>query len=159
MSDRAFMYCPLCRDRGTPTAELMRDNVDFFCMMGHRMPHGAMLAMNPEMIKTQVVFKPGNNDVKCDVWVNRDVLERAKASLGEQFHPTMASLIRCCMAGAPIVVDGQQAEKLRKLGVKNGAEMLATAELNVQLSGQVESLTEQVNRWEARIAGALKDME
>lgn len=158
MADRAFMYCPLCRAAGTPTAELMRDNVDFFCMMGHRMPHEAMMKLDPEMIKTEVHFKPGPNDVKTEIWVNREILARVQAALGERFHPTMASLVRCCAAGEPVLIDGQQAEKLRKMGIRNGAEMLATAEQNVQLAGQVESLTEDLNRWESRIAEAMTGM-
>lgn len=155
MADRAFMYCPLCRNAGNPTAELMRDNVDYFCLMGHRMPHAQMGNLNPEMIKTEVRFKPGPGDVKAEIWVNGEVAIRAKEALGERFHPTVASLIRSCMAGEPILIDGKQAEELRKLGIKNGAEMLAAAKLNVELSGQNESYVKQINEWEERIRGAL----
>lgn len=149
------MYCKLCELAGSGNVELMRDNVDLFCLMGHRMPHEAMLKLNPTMIRTEVHFKPGPNDVKCEVWINREVLAQVKQALGERFHPTIASVIRCCMAGDPVIIDGQQAEKLRKLGVKNGADMLATAELNVQLTGQNESLVDTVNEWEARFSRAM----
>ena len=155
MADRAYMYCPVCRNLGNPKAELQRDNVDMFCLMGHRIPHAQIMSMNPEMIPTEVRFKPGPNDVKAEIWVNRDVLMQAKEKLGERFHPTIASLIRCCMAGEPVVIDGQQAAELRKLNVKNGAEMVAVAKLNNELAGQVDSLTEQVVRWETRITEAL----
>jgi len=155
MADRAFMYCPLCRNAGNPTAELMRDNVDMFCLMGHKMPHAQMLALNPDMIKTAVRFAPGAGDVKAEVWVNQEVLMKAKESLGERFHPTVASLIRSCMAGQPVLIDGAQAAELRKLGIKNGAEMITAAKLNAELSGQVENLTAEVIKWETRIAGAL----
>ena len=75
--------------------------------------------------------------------------------MGERWHATMASIIRSCMAGAPVLIDGQQAEKLRKLGVKNGAEMVATAEQVRELSGQNESLVEKLNEWEDRFRNAL----
>ena len=155
MADRAFMYCPLCRNSGNPTAELMRDNVDMFCLVGHKMSHGQMLALNPEMIKPTVMFKPGNNDVKSEVWVNSEVLMKAKENLKERFHPTIASLIRCCMVGTPILIDGQQADDLRKLGIRNGAEMLAAAKMNADLAGQNESLTQEVIKWETRIGRAM----
>ena len=156
MADRAFMKCPYCRNQGNQNPpELMRDNVDMFCLMGHRGTHAQILAMNPEMIKMETHFKPGPNDVKAEIWVNSEVVMRAKEALGERFHPTIASLIRCCMAGEPVVIDGVQATELRKLGVKNGAEMLAAAKQNVELAGQNEDLVEQLNKWEKRFENAL----
>ncbi len=155
MADRAFMYCPLCRNQGSPRVELNRDNVDMFCPMGHKAPHAQMLSLNPEMIKMEVRFKPGTNDVKAEVWVNSEVLMRAKESLGERFHPTVASLIRSCMAGEPVLIDGQQAAELRELGVKNGAEMVATVKLNAELSAQNETLVAKLNEWEERMSKAM----
>jgi hypothetical protein len=148
-------YCPMCRNQGSHAVVAMRDNVDCFCLMGHRMSHQQFWAMQPDMIKTEVRFSPGQNDVKAEVWINQEVLLKSKEALGERWHPTVASLIRACMAGAPILIDGQQAEKLRKLGVKNGAEMVATAELNAELSGQNENLVAKVNEWEDRFKNAL----
>jgi hypothetical protein len=145
----------MCRNQGSARVELIRDNVDLFCMMGHRMPHAAMLNMNPEMIKTEVRFKPDAHDVKAEVWVNAERLARAKEALGERFHPTIASLISCCMAGEPVIIDGQQAAELRKLGIRNGQEMLAAAKQNLELAGQNENLTMEVNRWEKRIQEAM----
>lgn len=155
MADRAMAYCPMCRNNGTPTIEAMRDNVDMFCLMGHRMPHAQFFLMNPDMIKTVAMFKPGPGDVKVEVWVNSEVLIRSREALGERWHPTMASLIRSCMAGAPVLIDGQQAEELRKLGIRNGAEMVAAAKQNVELAGMNENLSNEVIKWETRIAGAL----
>jgi hypothetical protein len=157
MADRAFIFCPFCRNMGNPRSELQRDNVDFFCLMGHRAPHAQVLSMAPEMIKSEVIFKPGPHDMKVEVWCNSEVYARAKAALGERFHPTLASLIRCCMAGEPIVIDGQQAEKLRKLGIRSGQEMVVVAEQNVTLAGENESLVQQVNQWEKRFERATVD--
>ena len=155
MADRVMAYCPKCRDSGKPKIEAMRDNVDCFCLFGHKMSHAEFWSMQPEMIKTEVHFKPGPHDVKCEVWVNAEVLERAKQALGERFHPTMASLIRMCMAGEPVLIDGVQAAELRKMGIKNGAEMVTTAKQNLELVGQNEGLVEQVNRWESMAARAM----
>ena len=156
MADRSYMRCPMCRAMGNQTApEMMRDNVDFYCPLGHKAPHGQMMSMNPDMIKVETHFKPGDHDIKVEVWVNKEVAAIAKERLGQQFHPTVASLIRCCMAGEPVVIDGQQAEALRKLNVRNGADMVALAKQNVELASQNEDLVEQVNKWEKRIAEAL----
>jgi len=152
-------YCPMCRNNGSPAVQAMRDNRDCFCLMGHRLSHAQFWAMKPDMMKTEVRFAAGAGDVKAEVWVNQEVLMRAKEALGERFHPTIASLIRCCMAGEPVLIDGAQAAELRKLGVKNGAEMVAAAKLNADLSGQVENLTAEVVKWETRIAGALAHTE
>jgi len=155
MADAAMMYCPFCRNQGSAKIQLMRDNVDMFCMMGHRAPHGQIMAMNPEMIKTTVLFKPGPNDIKVEIWCNQEVYLKAKEALADRFHPTMAAVIRMCMAGDPVLIDGQQAAELRKLGVRNGAEMLAAAKQNVELCGQNQVLTDKVIEWEQRVAGAL----
>ena len=158
MADRAFMYCPYCRNQGNSRSELQRDMVDMFCLLGHKASHAQMMSMNPEMIRAEVHFKPGPNDMKVEVWCNSEVFMKAKEALGERFHPTMASLIRCCMAGEPIMIDGQQAAELRKLGVRNGAEMLAVAKLNNELAGQNESLTEELNKWENRFKDAMSSV-
>lgn len=143
---------------GNLKSELMRDNVDMMCLVGHKAPHAQMLAMNPEMIKPTVIFKPGPNDVKAEIWINSERLMRAKEVLGERFHPTMASLISACMAGEPVLIDGQQAAELRKMGIRNGSEMLAAAKLNLELAGQNETLSQKNIEWENRIAGAMANM-
>ena len=152
-------YCPMCRNNGSPAVQALRDNVDCFCVMGHRMPHATFWSMNPDMMKTEVRFTPGANDVKAEIWVNQEVFMKAKEALGERFNPTIASLIRSCMAGEPVLIDGQQATELRKLGVKNGAEMLATAKLVNELTGQNEALVGKLNEWETRFAKALNGGE
>lgn len=159
MADRAFMYCPLCRDNGSPRVELMRDMNLFTCLMGHSIVGERLQMLKPEMIRTEVIWKPGTGDVKTEVWVNQEVLMKAKEVLGNRFHPTIASIIRSCMAGEPIIIDGVQAEELKKLGIRNGAEMVATAKQNKELVGMNEDLTTQVIRWETRIAGALANQE
>lgn len=148
-------YCPMCRNQGSPTVEAIRDHVNVSCLMGHRMTDAQFWAMQPDMIKTEVRFAPGSGDVKVEIWVNQECLMKAKDALGERFHPTIGSIIRACMAGAPVLIDGQQAEKLRKLGVKNGAEMIATAEQVKELSGQNENLVAKLNEWEERFSKAM----
>lgn len=152
-------YCPMCRNNGSPAVQAMRDNRDCFCLMGHRMPHAQFWSMKPDMMKTEVRFSPGSGDVKAEIWVNQEVFMKSKEALGERFHPTIASLVRSCMAGEPVLIDGQQAAELRKMGVKNGAEMLATAKLVNELTGQNESLVSKLNEWESRFARALNGGE
>lgn len=148
----------MCRNQGSPKVVALRDNVDCYCMMGHRMPHAQFNSMNPEMIKPDVVFQPGPGDVKIEVWCNQEAYIRAKESLGGRFHPTIASIIRSCMAGEPVLIDGQQAAELRKMGIRNGAEMLAAAKQNLELAGQNETLSQKNIEWENRIAGAMANM-
>ncbi len=152
-------YCPMCRNNGSPSVQAMRDNVNCFCLMGHRLSHAQFWAMKPDMMKTEVRFTPGAGDVKAEIWVNQEVLMRSREVLGERFHPTIASLIRCCMAGEPVLIDGAQAAELRKLGIKNGAEMVTTAKLVNELTGQNESLIEKNNEYRDIIRGAMSQVE
>ncbi len=136
--------------------EMMRDSSNqFTCPMGHNIPGERLQMLKPEMIKTEVLWKPGNGDVKTEVWINQEVLIKAKEVLGNRFNPTIDSILRACLTGDYILIDGQQAAKLKKLGIRNGAEMVAAAEMNQNLAGQNEDLTNQVIRWENRVAGAL----
>ena len=154
MGDRAFMYCPHCRANGA-RVELIRESHLFNCPMGHSIPQEQLMAMNPEMIKIQPVFKAGPNDVKAEFWCNSEILNRAKEHLGVGFSKTIESILRSAMQGDYILIDGAQASELKKLGIRNGAEMLATAKQNQQLVAENEGLVEQVNRWEKRIAEAM----
>ena len=85
-------YCPMCRNNGSPAVQAMRDNRDCFCLMGHRLSHAQFWAMKPDMMKTEVRFAAGAGDVKAEVWVNQEVLMRAKEALGERFDQRQSGL-------------------------------------------------------------------
>lgn len=150
------MYCPLCRDNGSPHVELMRDSHIFSCPMGHSIQQERLGLMNPEKIKLQVIWKPGVGDIKVEIWVNQEVYQKARESMGDRIHKTVDSILRTAMTGEYILVDGAQAAKLHKLGIRNGAEMVTAAEQNQTLVAENEELVKQVTRWENRIAEALQ---
>lgn len=157
MSDRSFMKCPLCRDNGNANPpEMLRDAHIFTCPLGHSMTQERLAALNPEKIKLQFVWKPGTGDIKCEFWINQEVYQKAHEALGDRIHKTVDSILRAAMNGEYVLIDGKQAEELHKLGVRNGAEMLAVAKQNQSLVAENESLVEQVNRWERRIAEAMQ---
>ncbi len=158
MADRAYMKCPACRDSGNATPpELMRNQGDpnFFCPLGHVLTPERLQLLRPEMIRLQPTFKPRDTDVKAEFWCNPDVLQKAKEALGVNFHRTLESILQCALTGDYILVDGQQATELTKLGVRNGAEMLATAKENQRLAGENEEFT----KMEIRRAAARRQAE
>ena len=149
MADRAYAYCPMCRNSSGAKVEAMRDSHMMNCLMGHSMTQEQFWSMNPEKIKLDAHFKPGPNDVKAEVWVNSEIYMKAKEILGVQFHRTMDSLMRVAMTGDFIIVDGIQAEKLRAKHIKNGAEMLACAEECERLEAEREMLKDKLDYFES----------
>lgn len=149
MADRAMMYCPLC-DRVNPgmNTELLRDNHTYKCMFGHVIEgYEAVLSLNPRMIPLEFHEKPGPNDVKVEFWINPTVLEKFRSRHPQQQSSTVNSILSLYAVGEPVIIDGKQAADLRKLGVKNGAEVLALVETskaleveNDELKGKLEFL-------------------
>lgn len=158
MADRAYMYCPLCRDNSGAKVELMRDAHLFNCPMGHTITQDRMGVLNPEKIKLQFFFKPGPHDVKTEAWVNGEVLSRAKEKLGEQFHPTIDSILRVAVTGDYVLVDGVQAKELRKRNIKNGQEMVACAQDNERLENENSQLKEKIAYFEGIFAKAAESV-
>lgn len=154
MADRTYIYCPVCAANGNKS-EVYRETFKFFCPVGHQFSYDQLMAAKPEMIKKEIQFKPGDNDVKTEFWCNGEVLSRSRETLGDRIHKTLESVLRAAMAGEFILIDGQQAEELKKLGIRSGAEMLVAAKQNLELAAENESLVAQVNRWEERIAAAM----
>lgn len=159
MSERAFMFCPICRATNGQKVEMYRDAHLFTCLMSHAIQQEQLMAMNPEMIKLEFHFKPQPNDVKVECWVNSEVLRRAKEILGDRFHPTVDSLLRVVVTGDYVIVDGVQAKQLRDKNIKNGQEMVACALDNDRLDAENLDLKNKVAYFEGIFKRASEEIE
>jgi len=148
MAKRAMIYCPTCRKVGLPQEELyldMPENNVFRCHNGHA--HGdymKLMEMNPELIKLVAMEKPQPNDVKAEFFIDKEVLSRFRSMYPNQQNATVNSVLSLFIYGDPVLVDGVQAKKLRELGVRNGAEMVAALEVTKSLESEIEGLKSQI---------------
>lgn len=148
MAKRAMMYCPTCRRVGLPQEELfldMPENNVFRCHNGHA--HGdymELMEMSPELIKLVVMEKPQPNDIKAEFFIDKEVLTKFRSMYPNQQSSTVSSVLSLFIYGEPVLVDGIQAKKLREMGVRNGAEMVAALEVTKSLESEIEGLKSQI---------------
>lgn len=152
MADRAFIFCPFC-EKNSVKQELftgMPENHLFRCQFGHVYERDALMAMNPTMIHYQHQEKPGPHDVKAQVWVSADLWNRFRDKYPDTLNATMASIMQLSLDGDLIIVSGEQAKKLKALGVTSGAGMVTCAEERQRLAGENEEIAKENSRfWEA----------
>lgn len=148
MAKRAMMYCPRCRNVGLATVELVTENPEqdvFRCPNSHAFPnYMELMKMNPDMIKLVASEKPQPGDVKVEVWVDKQILDRFQSLYPAKLNATVSSIMSLHLYGDPVIIDGIQAKKLRELGVRNGAEMVAAMEVAKSLEDQLATLQGQI---------------
>lgn len=163
MSDRAMMYCPQCRNLAKITnntslqaIELVRNPDAMRCANGHVFPdYQALMAMEPELIKLIPKETLGPNDVKVEgLWCNKDIWTQFAAKYPAQLNATVESILRLYLVGEPVIIDGVQAAHLRKLGVKNGSEMVAALEVAKTLEAQLQTAEEKISLMQSLFQGA-----
>ena len=148
MAKRAMMYCPRCRMVGLPQVELVYESPEpdvYRCPNSHAIEgYLNLMKMNPEMIKFIAHETPQPNQVKREVWIDKNVVDRFESAYPAKLNATVESIMTLHLAGEPIIIDGQQAKKLRALGVKNGAEMLAAIEVGRTLEAELATAQNQI---------------
>jgi hypothetical protein len=82
------------------------------------------------MVKAGEVFHetPTITDVKWSVWVNPKVREKLESKFSGRLMITLGTYLAALADDSMIILTGEEAAKLRKLGVHNGKEMLASIE-------------------------------
>jgi hypothetical protein len=163
MAKRAMMYCPHCRRAGIPTEELfleMPENNVFRCKNGHAFAdREQLLSAAPDLIKLDFIEKPNPTDVKAEFFIDPLVLQKFREQFPNRQHSTVNSILSLCIYGEPVLIDGIQAKKLRDMGVRNGAEMVAALEVTKGLEGEIEGLKSQITMLSNLIGSMGKPVE
>ena len=160
MSERSFVWCPICQANGTQT-ELLRGAPElhiYRCAMGHAFEYEALMARNPTMIKLEAHEKPAPTDIKAQVWVNPELWAKFCAKFPDRKNATMVSIMSLSLDGDLVIISGEQAKKLKALGIKSGADMLATAENNRTLEAENSDLVRENSRFYAAIKGNMAEV-
>lgn len=157
MADRAFIYCPHCERQNNQKTELFTRNPEvnlFKCLLGHSFEYAALMAMNPTMIHYEHNEKPGQNDIKAEFWVDPKILSRFREKYPNQQNSTINSILQLSVDGDMIIVSGDQARKLKELGVRTGAEMLARIQVSKTLEAENADLISKLNYFSEMMKGA-----
>jgi hypothetical protein len=153
MADRTGIYCPLCEQQGVK-AELLRGNPElhlFRCISNHALTYGQLYGpeaqFQPTMIKMVVPEKPAPTDIQATVWLNPGVWQKFCEKYPNQKNATINSILALLLDDDLVIVSGEQARKLKKLDIKNGADMVANAEENQRLTGENADLVKDNSRF------------
>jgi len=160
MAERSFMYCPTCEHNGTQ-AELIRGNPEmhlFKCSMNHSFTYEQLSSLNPTKIKYQPKEAPGPNDVQASFFVPAEILLKFREKHPNQQNATIASILQLHLDDDLIIISGDQARKLKALGIRTGAEMLATAEVDRTLTAENADLISKLNFFEQMLNRAGQEM-
>jgi hypothetical protein len=150
MAKRAMMYCRLCR-RANPEQlskeelylEMPENNV-FRCKNGHAYNTREELD-GCELIKFEYIETPPKEYEKESFFVDPLIMKQFRAMYPNRVHSSINSILGIFVKGEPVIIDGQQAKRLKELGVRNGAEMIAALEVTKSLEAEIEGLKGQVN--------------
>jgi len=117
------------------------------------------MAMNPNMIHYEHHEKPGQNDIKAEVWVHPDLWGRFCAKFPDRKNATMASIMGLSLDDDLVIISGEQAKKLKALGIRTGAEMLACAENNRTLEAENADLARENGRFYSALRESVAAVE
>jgi hypothetical protein len=158
MAKRAMMYCPRCRMVGLPQVELVTENPEqdvFRCPNSHAFTnYMELMKLNPDMIKLIAQEKPQAGDVKTEVWVDKQVLDRFNSLYPAKINATVNSILSLHLYGDPVIIDGIQAKKLHAMHVRNGAEVVAALEVARALEDQLATAQQQIALYQGMFASA-----
>lgn len=155
MPEHSF-YCPGCERQGIPNVELVRGQPEihiFRCSVGgHAYTYDQLRTLGAKMVTAQLAYTPPPTYVKGHVFLPPELWAKFCQKYPQQVSPTMESIISLLMDDDLILVSGEQARELKKLGVKTGADMLETAKSNQALSVTNEDLVRENSRFYQAIA-------
>ena len=156
MADRSYYWCPTCEKAGMKV-ELFRNNPEahlFRDASNHAFTYEQLTQLNASKIPLTFQEKPGDHDVKADFWINDQVLNRYRQKFPVQANSTLNSILAIIVDDDFILLSGEQSRDLKKLGVKTGADMIATARQNQTLSAENADLVSKLDFFSRMMRGA-----
>ncbi len=147
---RSYIFCPTCETYGNNEVEMRRDGHRFVCPLNHELDvhtvqrlvkAGRKLHMGPLVIQEN----PSPNMVKATFWIHPDAL----ASIQEKFKGRIISTMDTffnMLSDYPnfIIINGDDAEKLKKHGLNSGKDILSMAEGQKELEETHRALIERL---------------
>jgi hypothetical protein len=145
----AYTFCPICRQNGNNSSPIQRDGHVLKCNFGHSVSGSDLQRFGADMVKSGDVFieQPTITDIKWSIWVNPTVKERLEKKLAGRIMVTIATLLAALSDDSLVMITGEQAAKLRAMGIHNGADMLAKAESEVQTAKERDDCLNQIERF------------
>jgi hypothetical protein len=153
---KAYTWCPICRQNGNPQSPLLREGHIIRCNFNHQLSGADLQRFGADMVKATEIFheQPTITDVKWGIFVNPTVRERLEKKFAGRVMITLATYLAALADDSIVLITGEQATELRKLGVKNGAEMLSAIKGAKETERELEEATAQISKFMAILQAA-----
>jgi len=147
----AYTLCPICRQQGNDKSQLQRDSVGAIkCLFGHGPFTGqALQQYSADMIKATEVFpeQPTLTDIKWGIFVNPNVKAKLEQKFAGRILVTIGTYLAALADDSIVLVTGEQATELRKMGIKSGADMLSLAKQSKETERERDDAIQQIEKF------------
>ena len=152
----AYTFCPVCRTQGNDRSPLTRDGAGSIkCPFSHG-PFTLEQLQSADMVKSSELFieQPTITDIKWPIFVNPDVKVKLERKFPGRLMITLATYLAALSDDSIVMITGEQATKLRALGITNGNQMLSVAEASKEIEHELDEANKTITRFMTMIASA-----
>jgi hypothetical protein len=123
---QAQLFCKYCEDNGAGEVPLIREMHVAKCCFGHIYSSiGEAVARGCRMIPMPLNEQPPITSVKFVTWCHPKIKELLEQKYRGRLIATLDSVYSALADGAVMIVAGADVLELKKMGIRNGTEMLA----------------------------------
>lgn len=160
--DPALVYasCPQCEAQGVMNSPLTRDSIGAIkCQFNHTPRADQILAFDsgtsgliaPDTTMTKLVDmqpeQPAITDMKWAIYVNPQVKAKLEAKLKGRVWRTIGTLLAALADDTLLIITGDEARQLRKLGIPSGKHMLEFIKTTKDLEKDRDEAVSQCTRF------------
>jgi hypothetical protein len=108
------------------------------------------------MVKANEIFieQPTITDIKWGIFVNPQVRAKLEEKFRGRLMITLATYLAALADDSIVMITGEQATELRKLGIKNGTEMLSAVKSAKAVEKDLEEANDQITKFMKVLAAA-----
>lgn len=153
---KAYTWCPICRQNGNSQSPILRDGHILKCNFGHQLSGSDLQRFGADMVKSSEIFheQPTITDIKWPIFVNPKVKEKLEIKFAGRIMITLATYLAALSDDAVVLITGEQATEMRKLGIKNGGEILAAIKTAKETERELDDARGQIEKFHQIIKSA-----
>lgn len=153
---KAYTWCPICRQNGNDKSPVLRDGHVLKCNFGHILSGSDLQRFGADMVKANEVFHetPTITDIRWPIFVNPKVKEKLEVKYAGRIMITLATFLAALSDDSIVMITGEQATELRKLGIHNGAEMLSVVKSAKETERSLDEANSSIEKFMKLVAAA-----
>jgi|SRR5579872_232110 len=154
--DLAYIYCPTCRQAGTPNTPLRRQMHVIVCSLNpsHQFSFEQLQRMNAEMVPMSAIQTetPNPMSVAWKIFVAPKTKEAIETRYPGRVIVTVATLLDALADDLVIFISGSEAADLKKRGLRNGVDIIAALNSFAQLEKERQEAISQLDKVRALLS-------